>query len=210
MFKTRLAPAAAFACALLVSGHCEASEPGATGPRYTAAQLQASERIDALHVDAKELAMAGDFKRALTKWRKGLSIAESAFGEGPYVDLMLTSIGLAQANLGQFEQSEASYLRALAMRERLKTKEDEESATLYLNTGLLYANTGRPLQAEPFLRRALEVMTLYPPKDEGRLAFTIETLANVLRRNGKDAEAEALARGPGGPRLVVRPPSARP
>jgi tetratricopeptide (TPR) repeat protein len=85
---------------------------------------------------------------------KALAISERFLGEGPYTAMVLTGLGLNQASSGQYDKAEKTYMRALAIHERVYGHDSEESAMLLTNIGLLYRNTGRSSEAEPFLARA--------------------------------------------------------
>jgi tetratricopeptide (TPR) repeat protein len=131
------------------------------GPVQTEASLAADRQdaakmaeVDRLIDESMRLFDEHRYGEAADVCEQALAISERFLGEGPYTAMVLTGLGLNQASSGQYDKAEKTYMRALAIHERVYGHDSEQSAMLLTNIGLLYRNTGRPSKARPFLARA--------------------------------------------------------
>ena len=58
---------------------------------------------------------------------------------------------------GRYMQAEPAYARAYALLESLGRQDTQNAGTVLNNRGVMLLQTGRPLEAEPLLRRALDI-----------------------------------------------------
>jgi tetratricopeptide (TPR) repeat protein len=132
---------------------------------------------------------------ALDQLRASLDLRRKVRGnvDDPDVATTLNLIGMAHADLGQFESAEASLNEALAMRTRLFGASSAEAGETLGNLGSVLAEQGKLQAAEDAYRRAVAVVRAgkVKPEDAG---VCLNGLAVTLRRLGKPDEAEKLYR----------------
>lgn len=150
---------------VLLIGSCvpvaACTPPKSTSEQAASEQTAYSEALAAVESDLEEAAARfaqGRYEDAVVTLSQALSVSETELGEGPFTALVLTNLGLNQASSGRISDAEGSYLRALAITDRLRSlniKRDlRGELDLLNNLSLLYLNTARPEQARPYVTRA--------------------------------------------------------
>ena len=133
-------------------------------------------------------------------------------GSDPQVASDLGNLALLSAHRGDFIEAERSYGRAVQIAEGAKQMGSFERCGIFTGAAEFYKQQKRYDEAEALLRRALEIPDGLPPayaasgdrkpklraQPIDRLQLTA-SLAEVLRLDGKDSEAE---------RLMAEPPPA--
>ena len=150
-----------------------------------AAYSQAVAAVEAGIEEAAALFAQGKYEDAVVTLSQTLSVSEAQLGEGPYTALVLTDLGLNQASSGKFSDAQESYLRALAIHDRLRsrgaTRDVKSELVLLNNLGLFYLNTGRPEQAQQYVHRARALAQSTGMADEPQANMT-EDLVRRLER----------------------------
>ncbi|HEX6863086.1 MAG TPA: tetratricopeptide repeat protein, partial [Thermoanaerobaculia bacterium] len=138
------------------------------------------------------LKVMGHLNDAEPLLRKAIEIF---FGrEEPHADRTkpLNALALVLMEGRRFQEAEMLLLRALALDEEA---ENQSSITVTLhNLALLLQATGRTAEAEPVIRRSLEVSKAFYGEDHPRTARKIQILAGIVRDLGRPDEAEPLVR----------------
>ncbi len=128
----------------------------------------------------------------------GEPLAEPVWGRDRIVKLAEAIVvdhqGDVDAAMGDLEDAEATYLRALAMRQEFDDTSTTEVAWSYARLGNLYVRLGRYRDAEEMLRRALEVRERYLGLNHALTAATTNDLAVLLDNLGDHEAAEQLYR----------------
>ena len=151
------------------------------------------DKVDQLLARAKTQFAHQDYDKAIALDEQALAISEKDLGQGPYTAVVLTDLGLAYASTGRYDDAEKAYLHALAIRDKAKDKDSVDNITLLNNIGLLYSNTDRAAQAAPYLQRAFDICEKHLRRSDPRSKATREHLADVYRKLGRNADADALA-----------------
>lgn len=149
------------------------------------AYSQAVAAVEAGIEEADALFAQGQYEDAVLTLSQTLSVSEAQLGEGPYTALVLTNLGLNQASSGKFAEAEESYLRAVAIHDRLRsrgaTRDINSELALLNNLGLFYLNTGRAEQAQQYVLRARALAQSTGRSDEPQANMT-EDLVRRLER----------------------------
>jgi tetratricopeptide (TPR) repeat protein len=104
----------------------------------------------------------------------------------------LNVLALVLMERHRFEEAEMLLLRALALDEEMG---DQSSVAVdQHNLALLLSSMGRTAEAEPVIRRSLEISCDVYGDGHPRTARKMQILAGILRDLGRPDEAEPLAR----------------
>ncbi len=131
--------------------------------------------------------------------REILDKASSGIGAGLAQDpelqaQMMTVMGQVYENLGLYERSQSMYSQAVAILQRLKGPEAND--TLKAQTSLAWTEyrRGRYKDAESLLRQVLAVRQRRFGTDKADLITVMDYLGAVLNEEGHSAEAESIER----------------
>ena len=133
----------------------------------------------------------GDYALAEPPIRKALEIRNAVFGvEHPrYADSLDGLAGLLLL-MGDDARAEPLFRESLAIRERSPGIDPDYAATAH-NLGLLYERRGAFAEAEPHLRRCVDILKPSQDKPTRQYAHALSTLALLLSRMERFEEAEA-------------------
>jgi tetratricopeptide (TPR) repeat protein len=121
-----------------------------------------------------------DFERAAAVFRESLAIRARLLGEesGVYASTLM-NLGNTLTNLGELAEAERTLVRVVALEERIFGEDHPTTAYAYSALGEVHLRQGRPDDAEPLIRRALEI----------RIATAGGTYWRVATERRKIAEA---------------------
>jgi tetratricopeptide (TPR) repeat protein len=109
---------------------------------------------------------------------------------GMRLGIALHNLGAVRFYQGRLAESEALYLRALALKQAASPADDASVAETLDNLGVTLNHLGRPAEAEPLHKRAVEIFKRFPElaADE---ATSLSNLAVTQISQRKHSEAEA-------------------
>ncbi len=172
------------ACAAIIAAVLVAC---AAAPAAAQAELQAIDRRMSQHL-AK-----GNYAAALVEAKRLETAIRARFGtDHEHYAGILNNLAFLHATLGQHEEAEELYKRALAWREQNKGADDVEVARTLDTLALMYVDQSRLSEAEPLVRRALAIAEKVLPKSDPFVAKMLNDLAVVVEHRGNYVEAETL------------------
>jgi tetratricopeptide (TPR) repeat protein len=166
-------------------------EAVADAERAAALAAEVQDRLAGLWIDEVrgELAFSdGDVAGARKRWEEVLAGAREV-NEPPLIRRALGEVGSAMAAQGQLALARERQEESLALSEREGAAEHAAMAKRYLAE--LALDEGRPAEAEPLARTALETLRKAGARDMEPLARA--ALVRALAGQGKSAEARAEA-----------------
>jgi tetratricopeptide (TPR) repeat protein len=110
----------------------------------------------------------------------------------PETAQLLMQAGNYLKESAQYAQAELLYLRALAIREKMKGPEHPDTATTLHQLATLYIDQGKYEQAEPLYLRALAIMEKMEGPEHPNTGNTLHQLASLYVDQGKYEQAESL------------------
>ncbi len=137
----------------------------------------------------------GKYGEAQASYEEALPLAEKDYGPGSIevAEALDHSAELAKT-LNDFAHGEQLLQRAMEIVQKKELADDDPvSARIKNDLGELYTQAGTPEKAEPLLRSALDARQKKNPASR-ETAESLEALGNLLRRIGKESEAEPLFR----------------
>lgn len=198
---------------LRIANRAEAlSKKGQHGEALLVAQKALQLAEDTLEPDHPDLAVLchclgvehyalGQFDLAEPLYARALEIAERSFEENePFIGICLNNLAEANDAQGKSEQTEAMYLRALDICGRPYDPHRypdlwRDRATIMTNLASTYARQGAYSEAEEFYGKALAIWKdnsgILVKMDPNAVA-TVEGLADVYRKTGREADAKSL------------------
>jgi len=113
---------------------------------------------------------------------------------GPSWDLAesLSELGVLFREQGRYEESEATHLRSLAMREQLFGPDDVDVANVLNDLGVLYQDQGRYDDAIDVLKRAISLREQGLAPGDTLTAMSMNNLASIYYSQGRYEDAEPL------------------
>ena len=187
----------------------EVSDPGeARGNSITAREIldRGAEQIrrdlgDQTQVQARLIYTMGNVYDSLGLYNAGAALLEEALKkrevllgpEHPEVAEACDRLGDVYRKQGRYAEAEPLLKRAVAIRERRFSPNAPLIADSLTSLGNLYQSMGRLDDAQPVLDRALAIRERNESDDAG-LARTLHSVAVLMARRGKIAEAEPYLR----------------
>jgi CHAT domain-containing protein len=160
--------------------------------------VQDDKGIDLMATNAaliREKNAAGEFENALIFALLYQGLAKQHFGENHRHFLKgLVFVASAYSGLGDYEQAEPEFNRAMQLAQKLLPPNDPDLAWLLSELGTMYAAQGRYAEAEPLYKRALEISEVQPQPNDLVISINLAALSGIYARQGRYAEAEALQR----------------
>jgi tetratricopeptide (TPR) repeat protein len=139
----------------------------------------------------------GDFTEAERLSRLGLSLSRKTLGDNhPRVAGSWNTLSSILREQGRYDEAFAATREAMRLTAPLG-EEHPLTVTYGLNLGRLYLVRGEWRQAEPILRRAVEVRRRILPAGDWRVAQAESLLGESLSLSGRYDEAEKLLTGAG-------------
>ena len=157
-----------------------------------AAQPAAAQRGDYAGTlnHAFELLKAGSFTEAIPYAEQAVRLAEN--GKRENLARALVMLANLRSILGQFDQSEPLYKRAIALQEAALGTDHGDVANSLENLGRLYFETGRYDEAGQIFHRAQSVAQKAHPNLPYMWTTHLKNIADVHRIQGRPKEAEPL------------------
>ena len=121
-----------------------------------------------------------------------LKKAERFGPEDPRLAQALHRLGLVYKIRGNYAEAEASYLRALAIREKVLGATHTDVASTLNNLAALYETQGEFTKAEPLYQRALAIREKTLGPNHFDVSTVLNNLAVMYDAQGNYAEAEPL------------------
>jgi len=135
----------------------------------------------------------GELDAAEPLFREALGMYRRLFGaEHPDLAAVVNNLALLLADKHDYRGAEALLREAVAINRRLFGNQHPNLARSLGSLGRLHLAEGNVDAAEPLVREALAIFEKTLPPDHPHLLSTVRTYATVLRKLGRDAEAEAL------------------
>jgi len=215
MAMSRVFPTATLALLIAAGGLAgPAWGNGATELKLAQATSHGTEQLDAakvkqLDAEFERLYKAGKYSEAVSIAERSLAWREANLGpEHPKVATSLNNLAgtyAAQAWYVKakaeaealYDKAEPMFLKAISIREKSLGPEHPDTLASLSNLGFLYSQRGKNANAEPLLRRSLEILEkLQKPRQYHRLitAKVIEALAEIYKEQGLFTKAEVLYR----------------
>ncbi len=137
----------------------------------------------------------GIYTEAERLHEKAIRDAEQLFGSStPPVARLLNDLGVCQRHAGRLDAAEITHRQALEIFQQRSAKPLEIAWSLH-NLGVDLHELSKLTDAEPLLRKALQLRQENLPPTHPLLAASLRQLAKLLRREEKFDEAEPLMRG---------------
>ncbi len=138
-------------------------------------------------VEAMEAGLCDESIREL---KAAVAVAERGVVPESELATALDNLGLAHKRCAHFEQAEASYQRALEIRERVLPAGHEDLAYVYNNIAGLHYSRGRYAEAERGFDKAFEIWKTTQGPDAPITLKARRNQGMALLRQGRAAEAE--------------------
>ncbi|MFM2124150.1 MAG: hypothetical protein RL328_601 [Acidobacteriota bacterium] len=132
-----------------------------------------------------------DFREAVTQFNTALDAAYT-FPEDRRMADTLARLAEAHAGLGELNEAEELYRRALPLQRQFYASDSEQVATTLANLGGLYQDVGRVDEAEASYNEALVMREKVLGAQHPDYANTLMLFATLRRQMGRDVEAEDL------------------
>ena len=143
---------------------------------------------------AAALAAMGRFEEARDQYERALQRTTQAHGEWSGAAARVQNdLGVVQWRLGNLDEAERLYRRALAIQEDLG-EEAQDVAPVLNNLATLLCDQDRYDMALPLHRRAVDIDERRLGPDHPDLALTLNNLASLYCEHGKTAEAAGMHR----------------
>ncbi len=157
----------------------------ASAPAVAQADLQAIDRR------MSQFAAKGNYAAALAEAKKLEAATKARYGaEHENYAAVVNNLAFLHATLGQFEEAEGLFKRALELREKNAGPSDLQVAKTLDTLSQMYVNQSRLGEAEPLMRRALAIAEKALPRTDPFVSKLVNDLAVVLEQQGKLLEAE--------------------
>lgn len=152
--------------------------------------------------DSVQLGMALDafagFYRNLKQYeeseepeKRALAILEKKCGaESAQVAACLSNLGTTYKSQNKFDEAEAVLKRALAINEKLHGANNQETAKACRNLAKMYKTAARYPESESFYKKAIAIDEA--AADKGEQIKDLESYADLLRKAGRDEDAEEI------------------
>ena len=148
--------------------------------------------LDAAAMLASNADSREDYAAALAIYRELIPQSERVLGpEHPRVAMLLGNESSTLIELGRLEEAETAARRAVAIRAKIAGSDFELGHSLY-SLGRVLVARGRLSEAEKVLKEALGLWESTIAASHPDRIKVVELLAEVLRREGKNAEAKAI------------------
>jgi len=155
--------------------------------------------VDAMLVAASHNNLANclkeqrDYRPAREHFEISLELAEKAGGgDHVYRARGLHNLAGCLAGIGEVDAALQTYRQAMDMKERELGPDSASLAETKLEYARLLLAEGRPAEAEPYARSALEIRRAANPQMQGDIDTSIDLLAQILRALDRDGDADSL------------------
>jgi len=129
--------------------------------------------------------------------RRVLSLDEKNLGaDDPQLAIDLQTLALQSNSTGNVTEAEKLYSRAANIAQSADQMKDFERVMVLGQVGDFYARQKRYQEAEPLLKRAVELAAGLPPPQRSALFQSRTRLVELLRQEGKEDEADRLLAEP--------------
>jgi CHAT domain-containing protein/tetratricopeptide (TPR) repeat protein len=142
-----------------------------------------------------ELYSAGNYSAALVEAQKYEAVVKARFGTSDRrYAAALRTLASAHLRLDRYTDAEEVFKHALAIEEKIASKNQSSLATTLNDLALVYEAKGQYAQAENLYQRVLTIYANTKTENQPNAAITLGNLAVVYDRQGKYTEAEQLFR----------------
>jgi tetratricopeptide (TPR) repeat protein len=140
-----------------------------------------------------QLLATGNHAAALAEAQKLEAAAKAQFGiNHTNYALALNTLATVYVAQQKYDEAEALYRRAMAIRVEVLGDDHPDVAHTLTNLSLVYSLQRKFAEAEGLLRRALEIQTRALGDSDFQVGSTLTSLALVCLAQGKREEADAL------------------
>jgi tetratricopeptide (TPR) repeat protein len=138
-----------------------------------------------------ELTARGQDAQAIALTGRAIEITEKELGpDHPELASLLSLAGFEGMHVGDYQPSEAMFLRAQAINEKALGPGDPHSAESARFLGAFYSARGDSVKAEPLLQKALEIMQATAGPDHPQTLRCLLDSSALHLRNGDNSHAE--------------------
>ena len=132
----------------------------------------------------------GEYKEALTYYKKSLEIKEKTFSTN-HPDLALTynNIGLVYDSMGEYLKALASYEKALEIQHKSLPSNHRDLAASYNNLGMVYDKMGDYIKALSYYEKDLEINQKILPPNHPDIAEPYNNIGLVYKKMGEYTKA---------------------
>lgn len=157
----------------------------ASAPAAAQADLQAIDRR------MTQFVAKGNYAAALVEAKKLEAAIKARYGtDHENYAAALNNLAFLHATLGQYDEAEELFKRALALREKNAGPNDLQVAKTLDTLSQMYVNQSRLGEAEPLMRRALAIAEKTLPGTDPYVSKLVNDLAVVVEQQGKYLESE--------------------
>lgn len=163
------------------------------GVTMAAAAFSQNPDLDARLARGQQLRVLGRFSDAELELRLLLRDVHRADPRSPLEAMVLDALATTEQDFGNYLDAEKYATDAIALLKRLGPP-DLQAATAISHLGEMYLEEGRNREAEPMLRKAMEIQQQLPKPDPVAIAILLADLAMVFEHTQRLAQAESLLR----------------
>src|SRR3954447_64727 len=159
------------------------------------ASSPAATQTDLQNIDRRmsQFAAKGNYAAALVEAKKLEAAVKARYGtEHENYAATLNNLAFLHATLGQYDEAEDLYKRALAWREQNAGPNDLQVAKTLDTLSKMYVDQSRLREAEPLMRRALAIAYKVLPSTDPYVSKLLNDVAVVVEQQGNYVEAEAF------------------
>jgi CHAT domain-containing protein/Tfp pilus assembly protein PilF len=160
---------------------------------FASASAAAQADLQAIDRRMTQFVAKGNYAAALVEAKKLEGAIKARFGtDHEHYAGILNNLAFLHATLGQYDEAEELYKRALAWREKSSGPDGLPVARTLDTLAKMYVDQSRLQEAEPLVRRALAIAEKELPGADPFVSKLLNDLAVLVEQQGKYIEAEAF------------------
>lgn len=145
-----------------------------------------------LSTEALDYYQKGDYEKAEEKFVAALRDAEQFGEDDPRLSDCLDNVGWILQIRGKKAEAEPVLKRSLRIMERVKGSDHPDNSWILASLGGVYLYQGKYQEAEEYYRRAITIDEKALGPNHVNVATGLEKRAEILRKTGRESEANGL------------------